>query len=94
MNSGGPIVVPINKSLGGNHYYPNKTTSNANGKHHIVAMINQQDSSPQEYGKNKLVLDERRMVELERGRAKGKECLDGIGEELNDLFVSSIENEE
>ena len=25
---------------------------------------------------------------------KGKESLDGIGEELNDLFLSNIENEE
>ena len=44
------MTNPLNKSLGmkgGNHYYPNKTTSNkANSKHHIVALINQQDVSP------------------------------------------------
>jgi hypothetical protein len=32
-------------------------------------------------------------MEMERLR-RGKETLDGIGEELNDLFVSTIENEE
>ncbi len=55
------MMTPLNKSVGvagGNHYYPNKTTSNkANSKHHIVAMINQQDTSPHEYGKNKILLD-------------------------------------
>jgi hypothetical protein len=60
LNSGA-MMTPLNKSVGvagGNHYYPNKTTSNkANSKHHIVAMINQQDTSPHEYGKNKILLD-------------------------------------
>lgn len=58
-------MAPLNQSLGvkgGNHYYPNKTTSNkASSKHHIVAMINQQDSNPNEYGKNKILLDEKKM---------------------------------
>ena len=92
-----PLISPLNKSLGmkgGNHYYPNKTTSN-NNKHHIVALINQQDSNPHEYGKNKLLLDEKKMNELEQARGRrGKESLDGIGEELDGLFTSTMENEE
>ena len=40
MNSN--VSNPINKSQGvkSGAYYPNKTTSNKSGKHHIVAMIN------------------------------------------------------
>jgi hypothetical protein len=56
-----PVANPINKSQGvknGSAYYPNKTTSNkASSKHHIVALINQQDTAPHEYGKNKILLD-------------------------------------
>jgi hypothetical protein len=67
-------MTPLNKSQGvkgGSHYYPNKTTSNnANSKHHIVAMINQQDTNPYEYGKNKILLDERKMAEHEAERLK------------------------
>ena len=58
-------------------------------------MINQHDVNPNEYGKNKIVLDEKKMEELEREREnKGKPELDGIGEEVNDLFLSNVENEE
>jgi hypothetical protein len=55
-----PNAVTLNKSVGvkgGSAYYPNKTTSN---KHHIVAMINSHDST-NEYGKNKILLDEKKM---------------------------------
>ena len=84
MNPTNPMI-PLNKSLGmkgGNTYYPNKTNSNkASSKHHIVALINQQDTSPHEYGKNKILLDEKKMSELEQQRnRRGKESLDGIGE--------------
>lgn len=77
-NVGNPLMSPLNKSLGmkgGSSYYPNKTTSNkANSKHHIVSLINQQDSNPNEYGKNKILLDEKKMseLELERIRRGGK----------------------
>ena len=58
-------------------------------------MINQHDVNPNDYGKNKIVLDEKKMEELEREREnKGKPELDGIGEEVNDLFLSNVENEE
>ena len=58
-------------------------------------MINQHDVNPNDYGKNKIVLDEKKMEELEREReSKGKPELDGIGEEVNDLFLSNVENEE
>lgn len=86
----------MNKSMGlKGEYYPNKTTSNKNNKNHIVALINKQDTNPHEYGKNKLLIEEHKLEEQERERSrKGKESLDGIGEELNDLFLSNIENEE
>ena len=51
---------PLNGSVGvkgTSQYFPNKTTSNKSGKHHIVALINQQDINPTEYGKNKILLD-------------------------------------
>ena len=72
--AGGNGLTALNKSVGvknGATYYPNKTTSNkANSKHHIVSMINQQDTSPYEYGKNKILLDEKKMSEQEMERAK------------------------
>lgn len=70
------------------NYFPNKTTSN---KHHIVNLINKLDTNSNEYVKNKILLDEDRMKDLEKEKLKKmKESLDGIGEELNDLFVSNI----
>jgi len=51
--------LKLNKSGGlksESSYYPNKTTSNKNSKNHIVALINQQDTNPDQYGKNKLLL--------------------------------------
>ena len=57
----------LNKSGGlksESSYYPNKTTSNRNSKNHIVALINQQDTNPNEYGKNKLLLQEHKLLEL------------------------------
>jgi hypothetical protein len=58
-------------------------------------MINKLDAGSGEYVKNKLLLDDERMKDLEKEKLKKmKESLDGIGEELNDLFVSNIENEE
>jgi hypothetical protein len=60
------------------NYFPNKTTSN---KHHIVSMINKLDASNNnEYVKNKLLLDDERMKDLEKDKLKKmKESLDGIG---------------
>ena len=88
-------TMALNKSLGlknSSGYYPNKTTSNK--KHHIVAMINQHDLTPNEYGKNKLVLDERKMSELEQQNMKhNKQSPDAITQEVNDLFSSNIQNE-
>ncbi len=58
-------------------------------------MINQHDVNPNDYGKNKIVLHEKKMEELEREReSKGKPELDGIGEEVNDFVLSNVENEE
>ena len=43
-------------------------------------MINSHDS-PNEYGKNKILLDEKKMNELEQDRARrGKDTPDAIGE--------------
>jgi hypothetical protein len=56
-------------------------------------MINELDNNTTDYVKNKLLLDDEKMRELEGNTKKMKESLDGIGEELNDLFVSNVENE-
>ena len=53
-------------------------------------MMCQMDDNPSGYGKNNLLLaDEKINQEKERLR-RMKESLDGIGEELNDLFLSNI----
>lgn len=82
--------MDVNKSLGPKAgYFPNKTAST---KNHIVSMINKLDDNPNDYAKNKILLEDEKN-EREKQR-KMKESLCGIGEELNDLFMSTIENEE
>jgi hypothetical protein len=81
----------VNKSVGpkAGSYFPNKTTSN---KNHIVSMINKLDDNPNGYAQNKILLEDEKH---DRERLKKmKESLDGIGEELDGLFLSNIENEE
>jgi hypothetical protein len=76
------------KSMGMNCYFPNKTTSN---KNHIVRMILEHDSDPNFFGKNNILLDEEKLRELELQKLKRmKESLQGIGEEFNDLFQSTL----
>jgi hypothetical protein len=42
------------KTIGINSYFPNKTTN----KNHIVQMILQNDTDPNNFGKNNILLDE------------------------------------
>lgn len=49
------------KTIGINSYFPNKTTSN---KNHIVQMILQNDTDPNNFGKNNILLDEEKFMEL------------------------------
>lgn len=78
FNNKGGLVA--NKSIGmkaGSSLFPNKTT----GKNHIVNLINKLDDNPSGYGKNKLLLEEDKMEEMEKMKIKKmKESLDGIGE--------------
>lgn len=88
------LKSPLNKSGGivtDKNYFPNKTTNN---KNKIVNFIRSNDQNPDSYGSNKIVLEEQKMVEIEEKRKKMKESLDGIGEELNDLFLSNVENDD
>jgi hypothetical protein len=47
------------KTIGINSYFPNKTTSN---KNHIVQMILQHDTDPNNFGKNNILLDEEKLM--------------------------------
>lgn len=84
----------VNQSLGlkgSSNYFPNRTTSN---KHHpIVQLINSQDVAPDEYRQNKILIDDQN-DELEREKLRRmKDSLDGIGEEVNELFFSNVESD-
>jgi hypothetical protein len=84
----------VNQSLGlkSEKYFPNRTTSNKN--HPIVQLINSQDECPHEYKQNKILLEDSAHDEQERERLKKmRESLDGIGEEVNELFFSNIESD-
>jgi hypothetical protein len=85
----------MNQSLGlkSDKYFPNRTTSKKN--HPIVQLINSQDESPHEYKQNKILIeDHAHLEEQERERLRRmKESLDGIGEEVNELFFSNIESD-
>jgi len=57
VNNSAPMPF-VSNSIGipnGTTYFPNKTTSN---KNYIVTMINRNDDNPNDYGKNKLLLDD------------------------------------
>jgi hypothetical protein len=84
----------VNHSLGlksGSNYFPNRTTSTKPKNHPIVELINSQDTTPDEYRQNKILINGTR--ESEEGCRKGKESLEGIGEEVNELFLSNIESD-
>lgn len=83
--------LSINQSQGiksGNNYFPNRTTSNKS--HPIVSLINSQNGSSNEYKENKLLMEDE---EGEGEKKKARESLDGIGEEINELFFSNIESD-
>lgn len=75
-------------------YYPYKTTS-ANSRK-ILSLIKSGDENPDEYVGNNLKLDDERMRELEErekmNRMKGS--LNEVGEELDNLFLSNMEEDE
>jgi len=66
----------VNRSVGPKTggYFPNKTTSN---KNHIVSMINKLDNSPNNYAKNKILIEED--DHNHDKQRKMKESLCGIG---------------
>lgn len=55
------------RTMGINSYFPNKTTSN---KNHIVQMILEHDKDPNNFGKNNILLDEQKLMELEQMKIK------------------------
>lgn len=84
----------VTNSLGlkSGSYFPNRTTSNRPKHHPIVQLINSQDPAPDEYCPNRIVLSVPAREEEEL--RKLKESLEGIGEEVNELFLSNIESED
>ena len=85
----------VNQSMGlksGSSYFPNRTTSNKHKNHPIVQLINSQDSAPDEYCPNKILING--VKEEDETLRKLKESLEGIGEEVNELFLSNIESEQ
>ena len=75
--------------LGSSSYHPSCTTS---GKFHpIVQLIrNQSTEEEDEYGKNRIMLCEDEETRIKRLQVLKKQSLDGIGEEVEELFMSNI----
>lgn len=75
-------------------YFPFKTTS-ANSKK-ILTLIKKADDNPDEYVSNSIKMDESKLREMEEEEKlkKMKRSLNEVGEELDNLFLSNMEEEE
>ncbi len=74
--------------------FPFKTTS-ANSKK-ILTLIKKADDNPDEYVSNCIKIDENKLREMEEEEKlkKLKRSLNEVGEELDNLFLSNMEEEE
>jgi len=73
------------------NYFPNRTTSNKS--HPIVQLINSINEGGDEYRENKIVISDEKHEEEEK-RKNLRKSLDGIGEEINELFFSNVYSQE